>query len=153
MANYIQKLFEMEENNHKYLIIAGNQHLLNFKGIPEKIFDEYPDMKEESALIIAQESNDTIDVDEEEKEIMLRFQEVFGERGTNPADYVYLFDDWEEKSEAQLLTDKFETLIQNPQSDTNDVADVFFEIVKLGIENLDGDPNTSRSLFNLIPEY
>ena len=63
----------------------------HYYGLPELVFQDHPEIKPYSGLVIAQQANDYLDITELEDNIIEGFKEVFGPEGTNPADYVYVF--------------------------------------------------------------
>ena len=106
----------------------------HYSGIPEKVFAVHPKLKDQSALIIAQESDQNIHATQNEEEFMTSFKKVFGEEG--PGDYIYLFDNWKEKSVEEKLIEKYRAVIQNEGSEPNEVADTFLKLVQMILQNV-----------------
>ena len=54
MAHYINKLIEEDQNDQKYLVISGKGHVWYNYGVPQRVFAVHPDVKDQSAVVIAQ---------------------------------------------------------------------------------------------------
>ena len=70
MAHYLNKLLKQDAANQKYLVIAGKGHMQYFNGVPERVFSEYPQLRDESSLVIAQESDHSIDITRDDETIL-----------------------------------------------------------------------------------
>lgn len=113
MANKVNQLIENEgkpDKGDKFLVIAGNGHLLHYCGVPERVLNEHPELASDSCLVIS-ESADASSFDE--PKLSESLEDRFGKEGSNPADYVYLYevpneilDDWQVKEETQKAYDK-----------------------------------------------
>ena len=93
MAHCIDKLLKLDTEDQKYLVIAGKGHMQHFCGVPERVFEAYPNLRESSSLIVAHESDHLIDITREETEVLDGLKDVFGQEGTNPADILYIFEE------------------------------------------------------------
>ena len=65
----------------------------SFYGITDLVFATHPHLKDQSSLVLAMESDGLINVKQEDNEILDGVRTVFGESNTNPADYLYIFDE------------------------------------------------------------
>ena len=52
MAHKVNKLLKNDTEDQKYLVIAGKGHMQNFCGVPERVYEAFPHLKEETSLII-----------------------------------------------------------------------------------------------------
>lgn len=87
MANKINELIEQHDGD-KFLVIAGNGHVLHYCGVPERVLIKHPNLAAETCVIVSTSTSTPLD------EIIL--QSVFdnyGPEGSNPADYLYLYED------------------------------------------------------------
>lgn len=112
MAHRVNQLIDetSEESNDKYLVIAGNGHLLHYCGVPERVLDAHPEIADDSCLVIS-ESTEASSFDE--SRLVESLVDRFGMEGSNPADYVYYYEipeeilnEWEAKEETQKAYDK-----------------------------------------------
>ncbi|MGK3742467.1 MAG: putative iron-regulated protein [Bacillariaceae sp.] len=117
---------EKEFVNEKFLVIAGNGHLLHYCGVPERVLRENPEMATDTCLIISTDTTSDIlmgkhsddenniegnkihnnNNEEKNKEcnVSAFLRSRFGQEGSNPADYMYFYEipeeiinDWEVK--------------------------------------------------------
>lgn len=109
MAHKVNGLIE-DNSDDKYLVIAGNGHLLHYCGVPERVLEEHPQLAKDSCLIIS-ESTDASAFNE--SKIAASLTDRFGKEGYNPADYVYLYqipqeilNEWQVKEETQKAYDQ-----------------------------------------------
>lgn len=63
MAHYICKLLKNDTEDQKYLILAGKGHQQHYCGVPELVFKTFPEMKDNSSLVVIHESDYEIDLD------------------------------------------------------------------------------------------
>ena len=91
MAHKINKLLKQDTDDQKYLVIAGKGHMQYCCGVPERVFEEFPHLKDQCSLVVANESDHMIDITKDEQSIVQGIKDVFGEEGTNPADYLYIY--------------------------------------------------------------
>jgi SAM-dependent methyltransferase/uncharacterized iron-regulated protein len=110
MAHKVNTLIEKSPSQDRFLVIAGNGHLLHYCGVPERVLNEHPALAKDSCLVIS-ESMDGSDLDETKLPEVLT--DRFGKEGSNPADYVFLYeippeilDEWHVKEETQKAYDK-----------------------------------------------
>jgi SAM-dependent methyltransferase/uncharacterized iron-regulated protein len=141
MAHRVTGLIQKNENkeevdNEKFLVIAGNGHLLHYCGVPERVLRENPEMAADTCLVISENTTsdslmgtntgdndnnyDTAYNDEETKhddgkgrDVSAFLQSRFGREGSNPADFMYLYEipeeilqEWEVKDETKNAYDK-----------------------------------------------
>lgn len=92
MAHKVNLLYEQDPESN-YLVIAGMGHLQHNMGVPERIFAKFPNLIDESALIVSYESDETIDTFASEQEILAGIESNYGPPGANPADYLYIYED------------------------------------------------------------
>ena len=108
---------EEEVHNEKFLVIAGNGHLLHYCGVPERVLRENPEMAADTCLVISENttSDSVMGNNMEDKEENLNeckmdqfkkkedttvgdvsvsafLQSRFGREGSNPADFMYLYE-------------------------------------------------------------
>jgi len=46
MAHKVNKLLKNDTEDQKYLVIAGKGHMQNFCGVPERVYEAFPHLKE-----------------------------------------------------------------------------------------------------------
>lgn len=118
VTGLIQKNDENEEegNNEKFLVIAGNGHLLHYCGVPERVLRENPEMAADTCLVISENTTsdslmgkntgdndgnfDEFDKDEDIKnndvtkggDVSAFLKSRFGQEGSNPADFMYFYE-------------------------------------------------------------
>lgn len=123
---------EEEFVNEKFLVIAGNGHLLHYCGVPERVLRENPEMAADTCLVISTdttsdalmgkhgdaenniEENKIRNSNNEEKNNVSTFlKSRFGQEGSNPCDYMYFYEipeeiinGWEVKEETKNAYDK-----------------------------------------------
>jgi len=107
-------------DNEKFLVIAGNGHLLHYCGVPERVLRENPEMAADTCLVISEDTtsnklmgsgkqccpHDDSDNNSKDGNIAAFLRSRFGREGSNPADYMYLYevpkdilDEWKVKEE------------------------------------------------------
>lgn len=134
VTELIQKNEDKEESdNEKFLVIAGNGHLLHYCGVPERVLRENPEMAADTCLVISEnttsdslmgkkigdedninEGDDDINKEKNKDGNVSAFlQSRFGQEGSNPADYMYFYeiprdiiDGWDVKEETKNAYDK-----------------------------------------------
>mmetsp|Transcript_15697 Transcript_15697/g.23082 ORF Transcript_15697/g.23082 Transcript_15697/m.23082 type:complete len:667 (+) Transcript_15697:90-2090(+) len=79
-----------EEVDDRFLIIAGNGHLMHYQGVPERVLRANPTLIDQSCLLIAHACSDLIHLSNE-KAVIQDIENNFGPRGSNPADFVFVF--------------------------------------------------------------
>jgi hypothetical protein len=76
-----------------------------YNGIPERIINANPQLQGNYSLVVAHESDHSIEITQEDHDILEGVKNVFGPPGTNPADYLYIYQedpyDDEEDGEAE----------------------------------------------------
>lgn len=92
-AHCINRLIQNGSNEEKYLVIAGNGHLMHYKGVPERVLAQNPGLVPDTSLIISLPVNMKLD-DIQDHDLLELLRQMFGEEGTNPADYLFLYE-WE----------------------------------------------------------
>jgi SAM-dependent methyltransferase/uncharacterized iron-regulated protein len=107
MASKLHELMEInKDTDDKFLVIAGNGHLLHYCGVPERVLAKQPELAPETCLVI---SESTIESFGEETNVAETLKARFGEEGSNPADYIYYYRIPEEefiKEETRKAYDK-----------------------------------------------
>jgi len=138
MAHRVTGLIQKNENkaevhNEKFLVIAGNGHLLHYCGVPERVLRENPEMASDTCLVISENttsdsimganSGDDDNLNESDKDTELKnndsrgvsdfIRSRFGREGSNPADFMYLYEipdeiiqEWDVKEETKNAYDK-----------------------------------------------
>jgi SAM-dependent methyltransferase/uncharacterized iron-regulated protein len=119
MAHRVNQLvsasFAENRVNDKFLVIAGNGHLLHYCGVPERVLRVNSDLASDTCLIISESIvSDEVNCTEDAEFTMRTFlRSRFGEEGSNPADYIYLFeipkqalDEWSVKEETKKAYDR-----------------------------------------------
>lgn len=70
---------------------------MHYCGVPERVFSENPLIKDHSCLVVTEESNESLDAAiNDDKKLIQGLIDTFGQEGTNPADFIYVFDEDEE---------------------------------------------------------
>ena len=118
MAHTISTILEKHPDD-RILVIAGNGHLLYYCGVPERVLQYHPNIA--SCLIISQ-SMDTIPTSPTQ---VLEELERHFPKGSNPADYVYLYQDqWEDEEDLPLEEpEPSPTNLNNVDSESQNVKD------------------------------
>ena len=119
MAHTISTILEKHPDD-RILVIAGNGHLLYYCGVPERVLQANPDLP--TCLIISQ-SMDAIPTSPPQ---VLEELERHFPKGSNPADYVYLYQDqWEDEEEDVPLEqpEPTPTNLNNVNSESQNVKD------------------------------
>ena len=62
MAHVVNKLLKSEAESN-YLVIAGKGHCQHFCGVPERILEMNPQLKEKSLLVVGHESCESLDLE------------------------------------------------------------------------------------------
>jgi len=127
---------EEEVDNEKFLVIAGNGHLLHYCGVPERVLRENPELAADTCLVISEnttsdtlmgkynkdendihsDGGDGYDNKEERTKdgnVAAFLQSRFGQEGSNPADFMYFYEipeeilnEWEIKEETKNAYNK-----------------------------------------------
>mmetsp|Transcript_55002 Transcript_55002/g.61442 ORF Transcript_55002/g.61442 Transcript_55002/m.61442 type:complete len:638 (-) Transcript_55002:89-2002(-) len=127
---------EEEVDNEKFLVIAGNGHLLHYCGVPERVLRENPELAADTCLVISEnttsdtlmgkhskdendihsDGDDGYDNKEERTKdgnVAAFLQSRFGQEGSNPADFMYFYEipeeilnEWEIKEETKNAYNK-----------------------------------------------
>jgi arsenite methyltransferase len=119
VTGLIQKNENKEEgNNEKFLVIAGNGHLLHYCGVPERVLRENPEMAADTCLVISENTtSDTLMGIKNDAtkggDVSAFLQSRFGQEGSNPADFMYFYEipeeiikEWDVKAETKNAYDK-----------------------------------------------
>ena len=141
MAHRVTGLIQNNENeeevhNEKFLVIAGNGHLLHYCGVPERVLRENPEMAADTCLVISENTtsdslmgkntgeiegnSDMFDKgecvnndDSKGGDVSAFLQSRFGREGSNPADFMYFYEipeeiieEWDVKEETKNAYDK-----------------------------------------------
>lgn len=61
MSHKVCKLLDTDSDGHKYLVIAGKGHMQHNCGVPERVYEKYPHLKDDSILIVAHDSDFILD--------------------------------------------------------------------------------------------
>lgn len=94
MAYCINKLVKTHADD-RFLVIAGKGHLQHFCGVPERVYQEHPDLKDDSSLVVAYCNEYEVDICADHKDLLEGIEDTFGKAGSNPADFLYVYDDGE----------------------------------------------------------
>lgn len=127
---------ETDDRDEKFLVIAGNGHLMHYCGVPERVLRENPEMAADTCLVISENTTsdsllgkDTGDDDDDkvgdsgeseerkkddDDDVSVDFlQSRFGQEGSNPADFMYFYEipeeiiaEWDAKEETKNAYDK-----------------------------------------------
>jgi len=93
MSHKVCELFETHEtDDEKFLVIAGKGHMQHFNGVPERVYERFPALKDDSMLIVTHESDHCIDINESEANFLEGVEDVFGKEGSDPADVLFFFE-------------------------------------------------------------
>lgn len=114
MAYKINKMIKADIEEQKYLVIAGFGHLKHFCGVPERVLEKNPQLKDDTILIVAHEAEreDTLDLGQPELKLLSGIRQTFGATdGSIPvvADYLYLYEEEYEEEEEDGEAVKNET--------------------------------------------
>jgi arsenite methyltransferase len=101
MAHRVNQLVETKPSTDRFLVIAGKGHMLHFLGVPERVFSEHPELADDSALVICQESNTSLDQMQDD-DLVKNSEESYGLKGTNPGDFLFYYET--EEARAKLDT-------------------------------------------------
>mmetsp|Transcript_22416 Transcript_22416/g.33889 ORF Transcript_22416/g.33889 Transcript_22416/m.33889 type:complete len:589 (+) Transcript_22416:95-1861(+) len=103
MAHKISQLIhESEDENDKFLVIAGNGHLKHYQGVPERVFSEHPELINKSCLVTSHQWEGDF-LDGSSPQNLLDDLEA-GPPGANPADFLYVYvDDRDNMPLCQIL--------------------------------------------------
>ena len=73
----------------------------HYCGVPERIFEKFPTLKDDSMLVTTYQCDHLIDIWEENpaEKIIEGVIDVFGKEGSNPADVIYVYDEEEEEED------------------------------------------------------
>lgn len=119
MAHRVNQLVKQSSakgrKNDKFLVIAGNGHLLHYCGVPERVLRDNVDLTPDTCLVISESttSGAAFDGEHTQNGTSTILRSIFGKEGSNPADYVYFYetpkdesDDWMVKEETKKAYDK-----------------------------------------------
>jgi uncharacterized iron-regulated protein len=76
----------------KFLVIAGNGHLLHYCGVPERVLKEHPELAKDTCLVISESTENGKELDDNPKKFKEALENRFGKEGCNPADYAFLYE-------------------------------------------------------------
>ena len=89
----IKESLKKDIKDDKFLVIAGNGHLLHYCGVPERVLKENSHLKSETCLIISESASPSSFEGNDNNEVAKSFlKSRFGIEGSNPADYVYYYE-------------------------------------------------------------
>jgi hypothetical protein len=66
--------------------------------VPERIFAKHPGLKENSSMVVQYEWDYDCDLDLEDKDSIEGLEMSFGNQGTDPADYIYIYENKEDEA-------------------------------------------------------
>ena len=102
MANKLNEIIDTHKDD-KFLVIAGNGHVLHYCGVPERVLKMHPELSDETCVIVSASTKkskgiltsvmDTAGTTPTTLDLII--QDVidrFGPKGTNPADYIYFYE-------------------------------------------------------------
>jgi len=87
---------ESGNDDEKFLVIAGNGHFLHYCGVPERVLDQNPELKDDSCLVVSASTYDPL---EDEHDLQNELNIRYGDVGSNPADYIYFYHDLPEEDD------------------------------------------------------
>lgn len=61
--------------------------------MPERVFEKVPAIKDNSGMIIAYEWDYDCDLTLQDQDCFEGIEMSFGEKGSNPGDYIYIYED------------------------------------------------------------
>lgn len=106
MAHKVNQLIDRYKDD-KFVVIAGNGHFLHYCGVPERVLKEHPHMTDQACLIVSSSTdyNELQNLHSENAEnqsnkhvvegLLKELCRKYGPAGTNPADYIYLYKDYD----------------------------------------------------------
>mmetsp|Transcript_19363 Transcript_19363/g.46788 ORF Transcript_19363/g.46788 Transcript_19363/m.46788 type:complete len:659 (-) Transcript_19363:77-2053(-) len=95
---------EDDDSEDKFLVIAGNGHMLHYTGVPERVLKDNPHLAKETCLVVSESVSSEMftttpgDDDESKSDpstndkISSFLKRRFGPPGSNPADFVFLYE-------------------------------------------------------------
>ena len=89
-----------EAEDEKFLVIAGNGHIVNYQGVPERVLKENPSLIDKCCLITSHEWEGGLI--ENTPEVVLEELEA-GPPGANPADFMYVYEDFKSIASHETL--------------------------------------------------
>jgi len=94
MAHKVSNLIKNNAQD-KFLVIAGKGHVQHNLGVPERVYEVHPAIREEASLVVAYHNEYDCDITKEadHKELIEGIEETFGKPGTHPADILFVYDD------------------------------------------------------------
>jgi len=96
MAHKVNQLIRESDNeNDKFLVIAGNGHLSHYQGVPERVFSEHPELINQSCLVTSHQWEGEF-LGGSSPQNLLNDLEA-GPPGANPADFLYVYVDDRDK--------------------------------------------------------
>jgi arsenite methyltransferase len=109
MAHKISSLIrESDDEEERFLVIAGNGHLSYYQGVPERVLAEHPHLIDTCCLVTSHEWDRGL-IGGSSPEHLLDALEA-GPPGANPADYLYVYQEGEDhdavKAETRQAYDK-----------------------------------------------
>lgn len=92
MAQKISTLIrESDDENDRFLVIAGNGHLSYYQGVPERVLREHPNLINTCCLIISHEWDQGL-IGGSSPSCLLKELKA-GPPGANPADFFYIYQE------------------------------------------------------------
>jgi dihydroxyacid dehydratase/phosphogluconate dehydratase len=83
-------------------VIAGKGHVQHFCGVPERVFKEHPSLEEDALLVVSHPCSANLDLKKSDEQILEGVTETFGKEGSNPADYIYIYDESEYEDDNEV---------------------------------------------------
>lgn len=113
------------ENDDKFLVIAGNGHLLHYTGVPERVLRDNPEMASDTCLVISESTSaDLMPSGNATKSMASFLQSRFGKAGSNPADYIFFYEVPEAMMEEEWSSDDAKEETKNAYNKVGDTASI-----------------------------
>ena len=103
MAHKINTLIkESDDEEDRFLVIAGNGHLSYYQGVPERVLEEHPELVNSCCLITSHEWDKGLIGGSTAMHLLDELEA--GPPGANPADYFYVFQEGEDPDAVKAQT-------------------------------------------------
>jgi uncharacterized iron-regulated protein len=90
MAHRVNTLIQKSDDERdRFLVIAGNGHVINYQGVPERVLVQHPSLTNCCCLITSHEWDEDCISEKSIGDILDKFN--FGPPGANPSDFLFVF--------------------------------------------------------------
>lgn len=99
MAHKVSQLMETAADEEKFLVIAGNGHVAYYQGVPERVLQRHPELS--CAVVTSHEYLGLSASHHRTAQDLLENQLDLGPPGSNPADFVFVYETKTSETEEQ----------------------------------------------------